>query len=158
MSNEVYHVIRQLALILGIMSIAVAGCGTSNANPGPTPTATTRPQPTSPPVKSGRVLLHLSVPSQDYTTKTITSTGAGWRLFYHLKCQNPGPISHSGMFFMVTSIDPKHPNGYETIVVYSLGRIPSGSSDPQPAGKFKLRIISYAGCNWNVNVRNLVKT
>lgn len=158
MSNEENQVKYRSALVLGLLGIILAGCGGTTSAPSPTAAPTAPPKPTVPPIKPGRVLLKLAVHSMDFTSRPFTSSDPGWKLYYNLKCTNPGMLSRSGMFFMATAIDPKHPNGKETLVVYSLGRVPKGASDLQQPGTYRLRVISYAGCNWHVTVRNQVRS
>jgi hypothetical protein len=49
----------------------------------------------------------------------------------------------------VAGIDPRHPNGDELGIIYAMGHLSSGHSQPQAPGFWKLRILT-GGCSWRV--------
>jgi hypothetical protein len=151
----------RLIIVTAALAVLLSACGTSSSSghhpqvssSGNSPTATTRP--TASPGESGKVLLDVKGSAADSTTKAFTAPGT-WKAHYTFQCMVASPLYNHGVF-QIYGIDPKHPNGQETVILYALteAKVNKGTTDPVDAGNYKLRILADPVCSWHVVVRPL---
>lgn len=151
----------RLIIVAAALAVLLSACGTSSSsghNPqvsssGSSPTATTRPTASS--TGTGKILLNVKGSQADTTTQAFTAPGR-WKAHYTFECMVASPVYRHGVF-QIYGIDPKHPNGQETVILYALTeqKVNTGSSDPVDAGSYKLRILADPVCSWHVVVRTV---
>lgn len=158
--REIVPVMR-FVILTAVMVVVLSACGGHSASDHhplvssnlPTPTST--PQATAAPENQGAVLLDVKGAQEDTTTRAFTA-GSAWKAHYSFKCMMVDPKYGHGVL-QIYGIDPKHPNGQETIIVYALTssarKATTGISERMSAGAYKLRILGDPVCSWHVVVR-----
>jgi ABC-type Fe3+-hydroxamate transport system substrate-binding protein len=158
-SRRELHRVMRFLLVAAILAVFLSACGGSSSSgkhqqvSSASPTATAgHPQPKT---GGGKILLDLKGSASDTTTKAFTA-GATWKATYTFQCMQNDPVYKHGVF-QIYGINPKHPNGQETVILYALTetRVNKGASDPVSAGRYKLRILAEPICSWHVVVRTV---
>jgi hypothetical protein len=151
----------RLIIVTAVLAVILSACGSTAAGNGTQVsdnqhTATATPNPTSGSSGSpGKVLLDVKGSKSDTTTQSFTAPGA-WKAQYTFQCMVTSPVYRHGVF-QIYGIDPKHPNGQETVILYALteAKVNKGTTDPVDPGSYKLRILADPVCSWHVVVRTV---
>lgn len=136
-------------IVTAVLAVLLSACGGSTAT-GQVSSNEPRATPTP-----GPILLDVSGSAKDHTTRAFTAQSS-WQAHYSFQCLSVNPrFGHAVL--QIFGIDPKHPNGQETIILYALTTPPQvgtkGTSDPIDPGSYRLRIVSDPVCSWHVVVR-----
>lgn len=151
--------VMRLTIVAAILAVILSACGSSASGNNPqvsdnkhTATATTQPT-SGTSGATGKVLLDVKGSKSDTTTEAFTASGT-WKANYTFQCMVTSPVYRHGVF-QIYGINPKHPNGQETIILYALteAKVNRGTTDPVDAGSYKLRILADPVCSWHVVVR-----
>lgn len=143
------------------LTVLLSACGTTSATPHRTQVSQNLHSPTAAPHASvvppnkGNVLLDVKGSAEDTTTKAFAA-GSTWKAHYTFQCMMNDPVFRHGVL-QIYGIDPKHPNGQETIILYALTeqKVNTGITAPVSAGNYKLRILADPVCSWHVVVRTV---
>lgn len=153
----------RLVIVTAVLAVVLSACGGSTATGPRTQVSsnasrtTATPGPTAGPAKPGPVLLDAKGSASDRTTAAFTAHSS-WTAHYSFKCMAVNPQFGHGVL-QIYGIDPRHPDGQETIVLYALTTAvngpTNGTSDPVDAGRYRLRILADPVCSWHVVVREV---
>jgi ABC-type Fe3+-hydroxamate transport system substrate-binding protein len=145
-------------IVTAALAVLLSACGGSSASGHNSPVSANlaTPRPTAKPSgPTGTVLLDVKGAKNDSTTRAFTAP-ATWKAHYTFQCMVTNPVYRHGVF-QIYGIDPKHPNGQETIILYALteAKVNKGISDPVDAGSYRLRILADPVCSWHVVVKTV---